>query len=159
MIDDRYASNYLDRNKDLFENEDCVGVEGKTFYESHKSLTVTDYHTQRLVPGGFMTCNVAYLRDSIINVGYFDPKFRYVYEDRDLAMRIKKLGKIYFESNDTTNVIIMDSNTSILELSKENKENEKMIGMFVSSLEKGTFVRFGRPKNWTNIIVIGVVST
>jgi glycosyltransferase involved in cell wall biosynthesis len=83
----------------VFENENCVGVEGKTFYESIKSITVADYYTQRLVPGGFMTCNVAYLRDSIIEAGYFDPKFKYVYEDRDLGMRIKKLGKIYFESN------------------------------------------------------------
>ena len=83
----------------VFENENCVGVEGKTFYESIKSITVADYYTQRLVSGGFMTCNVAYLRDSIIEAGYFDPKFKYVYEDRDLGMRIKKLGKIYFESN------------------------------------------------------------
>ena len=91
--------NWITEGLKIFEKEDCVGVEGKTFYESPKSLTVADYHTQRLLPGGFMTCNVAYLRDSIIDVGYFDPKFRYVYEDRDLGIRIKKLGKIYFESN------------------------------------------------------------
>ena len=90
---------WISKGLKVLENEDCVGVEGKTFYESIKSITVADYYTQRLVPGGFMTCNVAYLRDSIIEAGYFDPKFRYVYEDRDLAMRIKKLGKIYFESN------------------------------------------------------------
>jgi|ETNmetMinimDraft_23_1059889.scaffolds.fasta_scaffold23365_1 glycosyltransferase involved in cell wall biosynthesis len=91
--------NWIAEGLKIFENVDCVGVEGKTFYETKESLTVTDYYTQRLVPGGFMTCNVAYLKDSIIDAGYFDPTFRYVYEDRDLGMRIKKLGKIYFESN------------------------------------------------------------
>ena len=91
--------NWIAEALKIFENEDCVGVEGKTFYESKEGITVADYYTQRVVPGGFMTCNVAYLRESIIDAGYFDPKFRYVYEDRDLGMRIKKLGKIYFESN------------------------------------------------------------
>ena len=46
-----------------------------------------------------MTCNVAYLKDAIEKVGYFDPKFKYVYEDRDLGIRIKKIGKIIFQKN------------------------------------------------------------
>jgi len=91
--------NWITEGLKIFENDDCVGVEGKTFYETKRSVTVRDYYTQRVVPGGFMTCNVAYLRDSIIDAGCFDPKFKYCYEDRDLGLRIKKLGKVYFESN------------------------------------------------------------
>ena len=91
--------NWISEGLKVFENKDCLGVEGKTFYEAIKGITVADYYTQRLVPGGFMTCNVAYVKDSIIEAGCFDPKFRYVYEDRDLGMSIKKLGKLYFESN------------------------------------------------------------
>ena len=83
----------------LLENEDCVGVEGKTFYEAKGSVTVSDYYTQRVIPGGYMTCNVAYTREAIEKVGYFDPKFKYTYEDRDLGIRIKNIGNILFEPN------------------------------------------------------------
>ena len=83
----------------LLENEDCVGIEGRTFYEAKGSVTVSDYYTQRVIPEGYMTCNVAYIREAIEKVGYFDPKFKYIYEDRDLGIRIKKIGNILFEPN------------------------------------------------------------
>jgi len=75
------------------------GVEGRTFYESKSSISVSDYFTYRTTAGGYMTCNVAYKKDSLIKVKGFDPKFNYIYEDRDLGMRIKKNGKIKFEPN------------------------------------------------------------
>jgi glycosyltransferase involved in cell wall biosynthesis len=91
--------NWLDEGLRVFEREGCVGVEGRTFYEAESGVTVSDYYTQRVKPEGYMTCNVAYMKSSIVEVGYFDPKFKYVYEDRDLGLRIKKTGKIFFESN------------------------------------------------------------
>lgn len=82
-----------------FKKKGCVGVEGKTFYESEGAITVSDYFTYRVKPEGYMTCNVAYLRDYLKKLGGFDSNFKYVYEDRDLGIRMKKLGKVNFSPN------------------------------------------------------------
>ena len=46
-----------------------------------------------------MTCNVAYNRDFLNKIGGFDSSFKYIYEDRDLGIRMSKLGKIAFCEN------------------------------------------------------------
>lgn len=91
--------NWLKEGLKVFKNKECLGVEGKTFYEGTNGITVADYLTQRLTPGGFMTCNVAYRKSAIIEVGKFDPKFKNTYEDRDLGMKILKIGEIVFDNN------------------------------------------------------------
>jgi len=91
--------NWLKEGIKVFKNKKCLGVEGKTFYEGTNGITVADYLTQRLTPGGFMTCNVAYRKSAIIEVGKFDPKFKNTYEDRDLGIKILKIGEIVFENN------------------------------------------------------------
>ena len=91
--------NWIQEALNYFNTEKCLGVEGRTFYESKSAISISDYFTYRVIPDGYMTCNVAYLKDAIKKVGYFDPKFKYVYEDRDLGIRIKKIGKIIFQKN------------------------------------------------------------
>ncbi len=91
--------NWIKEGLNILQNKTCLGVEGKTIYEARKGITVADYVTQRLSPGGFMTCNVAYRKSAILDVGKFDPKFKNTYEDRDLGIRISKIGKIIFEDN------------------------------------------------------------
>ncbi len=90
---------WLKEGLKIFKNKKCLGVEGKTIYEAKKGITVADYVTQRLTPGGFMTCNVAYRKSAIIDAGQFDPKFKNTYEDRDLGIKILKKGEILFEDN------------------------------------------------------------
>lgn len=91
--------NWIKEGLKIFQDKNCLGVEGKTIYEAKTGITVADYVTQRLSPGGFMTCNVAYRKSAILDVGKFDPKFKNTYEDRDLGIKISKIGKIIFEDN------------------------------------------------------------
>ncbi|MEE8329337.1 MAG: hypothetical protein V3R54_05345, partial [Thermodesulfovibrionia bacterium] len=76
-----------------------VGVEGKTYYESQKKITISDSDTKQFVAGKFMTCNIAYTRKIIEKVNYFEPAFKYGHEDRDLAFRVMKFGRIYFSED------------------------------------------------------------
>jgi len=87
---------WLEEGLKALEKDEYLGVEGKTFYESQKEITVSDYNTHQFVPGEFMTCNMAYTRDILEKVNYFDPAFKYGHEDRDLAFRVLSYGKIYF---------------------------------------------------------------
>jgi len=64
------------------------GVEGRTFYRYQGVVTVSDYNTQNLDSGEFMTCNIAYSREALERVGGFDSEFCYGHEDQDLAIRI-----------------------------------------------------------------------
>ena len=91
--------NWIYEGLKVFKDTNCSGVEGKTFYEANRGVTVADYVTQRLKPGGYMTCNVAYLKRAIIQVGLFDPRYKYIYEDRDLGMKVRKIGDVLFEPN------------------------------------------------------------
>jgi GT2 family glycosyltransferase len=43
----------------------------------------------------FMTCNIAYKKNTLEKIGGFDERFTYL-EDRDLALRALKQGKIRF---------------------------------------------------------------
>jgi glycosyltransferase involved in cell wall biosynthesis len=73
-----------------------VGVEGRTFYESQNEISVSDCNTRQMSPGHYMTCNVAYDRKILDKAGYFDPVYKYAHEDRDLAYRVMRYGKIGF---------------------------------------------------------------
>lgn len=80
----------------ILEKRESAGVEGRTFYESQSGITVSDYNTHQFVEGEFMCCNIAYRRDILEKVNYFDPIFKYGHEDRDLAYRVLQYGKILF---------------------------------------------------------------
>ncbi len=90
---------WLEEGMLTFEKTDAVGVEGKTLYESPAKVTVSDQDTFQYGPGEFMTCNVAYRRDALDKVKYFDSHFRRGSEDRDLALRIQEIGNIAFSSD------------------------------------------------------------
>lgn len=74
----------------------CVGVEGKTYYVSEEyKPTRSDSVIESRREGQFMTCNIAYKKNVLECIGGFDERFTYL-EDRDLALRAIKHGKIYF---------------------------------------------------------------
>ncbi len=73
-----------------------VGLEGPT-YTSPPARSPFD-HFQDLPEGGFWaTCNVAYRRAPLVDLGGFDPRFPYGHEDTELAIRARRLGPLRFE--------------------------------------------------------------
>lgn len=90
---------WLEEGLTVLETGEYVGVEGATFYETQQEITVSDYYTHNLIGGMYMTCNMGYTRAILEKVNYFDPIFRYGYEDREMAFRILKFGKIFFSKN------------------------------------------------------------
>lgn len=90
---------WLEEGLKVLETKEYVGVEGKTYYETQQPITISDCYTMQLTAGQFMTCNVAYTRNILEKVNYFDPAFKYGHEDRDIGFRIMKLGKIYFSED------------------------------------------------------------
>ena len=93
------SKHWLEEGLRILETGEYVGVEGKTYYESQRISTISDYNTHQFIAGGFATCNVAYTQKILEKVGYFDPFFKYGHEDRDLAFRVMKFGKIYFSED------------------------------------------------------------
>jgi glycosyltransferase involved in cell wall biosynthesis len=78
------------------ENPNYVGVEGKIYYVSKECVpTFSDHFGENKQGGLYMTGNMAYKRRVIETVGGFDGRYNY-HEDRDLALRILKHGKIGF---------------------------------------------------------------
>jgi GT2 family glycosyltransferase len=74
-----------------------VGVEGKTYYVSEKYVTTfSDSVIQNKHGGQFMTCNVAYEKSALEKVKGFDERYQHYFEDRDLAFRVRRIGKIVF---------------------------------------------------------------
>ncbi len=76
-----------------------VGVEGKVIYVSPRyTPRYSDRVVQNLSGGEYMTANAAYRRSALERVGSFDESLRR-YQDRDLALRIARLGTIAFASD------------------------------------------------------------
>jgi glycosyltransferase involved in cell wall biosynthesis len=79
-----------------FKDRNCVGVEGKTCYVSEEYRpTRSDAVTENKKGGKFMTCNIAYKKSVLEKIGGFDERFVY-FDDRDLALRAQKFGRICF---------------------------------------------------------------
>lgn len=90
------AENWIEQGLNSFREQDCIGVEGKTYYVSERyEPTYSDAVIENKKGGHYMTCNIAYQKSTIKNLGGFDEKYTYL-EDRDLALRMMKVGKIHF---------------------------------------------------------------
>lgn len=75
-------------------------MEGRTYYVSEKyQKRYSDAHSyvENINGGQFMTCNIAYKKSVIESLGGFNENFVNA-EDRDLAIRASKIGKIQFKS-------------------------------------------------------------
>ena len=87
---------WVEEGLQLLASGNWVGVEGKTVYEAPEKVTVRDCVVQQLAPGEYRTCNVAYPRSVLDEVGGFDQRFTFEAEDRDLALRVLAKGPIAF---------------------------------------------------------------
>jgi len=93
------SKDWIEQGIIYLEDPECVAVEGKIYYVSGKyKPTFSDYVCENKYGGQFMTGNVAYKKSVIERVGGFDEGYSY-YEDRDLALRVARYGKIRFNPN------------------------------------------------------------
>lgn len=82
-----------------FEDDAVVGVEGKVIYVSPQyAPRYSDRVVQNLRGGEYMTANAAYRKATLERAGLFDESLRR-YQDRDLALRVAKLGAIAFAAD------------------------------------------------------------
>lgn len=79
----------------VFEQKDCLGIEGKTCYETSRT-SITDRIIENLRGGVYTTCNIAYRRKILEEVGYFNKRYELVSEDTDLARKVLSKGYIEF---------------------------------------------------------------
>jgi glycosyltransferase involved in cell wall biosynthesis len=90
------TKNWVEEGLKYLKTSDCIGVEGKTYYVSEEyKPTRSDEVIENKTGGQFMTCNIAYKKFALERIGGFDTKFTYL-EDRDLALRVLKEGRIFF---------------------------------------------------------------
>jgi glycosyltransferase involved in cell wall biosynthesis len=79
-----------------FDDETLLGIEGQVVYVSDDySPQYSDRIVQNLHGGQYMTANAAYRRDALLAVGLFSEQ-NGNYEDRDLAIRLRRYGRIAF---------------------------------------------------------------
>jgi len=90
------SKNWIEEGLSYLKDPNCVGVEGKIYYVSRDfESTFSDCIMENKNGGNFMTGNMAYKKRVIEDVGGFDESLTY-FEDRDIALRIMKYGKIFF---------------------------------------------------------------
>ena len=90
------STNWLEEGLKYLKTAAYIGVEGKTYYisKSYKPSRSDDV-VENKTGGLFMTCNIAYKKEVLEKIGGFDERFTF-HEDRDLAIRALRIGKIRF---------------------------------------------------------------
>jgi glycosyltransferase involved in cell wall biosynthesis len=79
-----------------FDDDTVVGIEGRIIYVAvDYSPQYSDRIVQNLHGAQYMTANVAYRKIALARGGLFHEDLRQ-FEDRDLALRLRKLGRIVF---------------------------------------------------------------
>jgi len=92
------SKKWIEQGLNSLHKQNCIGVEGRTYYVSEEyQPRFSDAHSyvENINGGQFMTCNIAYKKSIIKSIGGFDEKYVNS-EDRDLALRAMKIGKIQF---------------------------------------------------------------
>lgn len=92
------SQDWIEQGLKFLKDPDCAGVEGKSYYVSEEYKPTFSDHNCESKRGAFMTNNMAYKRSVVESVGGFDERYSY-HEDRDLALRILRVGKIEFNPN------------------------------------------------------------
>lgn len=88
---------WLEEGVRTLQDRKYIGVEGKTYYESAKT-TISNV-VMESYKGYYLTCNIGYRRETLDKINYFNPRFIYGHEDRDLAIRSLKYGELYFSED------------------------------------------------------------
>jgi glycosyltransferase involved in cell wall biosynthesis len=79
-------------------NPDAVAVEGRVYAANEGEFDPLGEGPTNTSGGVYLTCNCAYRRAALIEVGGFDETFPYAaYEDTELAARAQEIGRIVWE--------------------------------------------------------------
>jgi|TARA_B100000959_G_C14947021_1_gene610287 glycosyltransferase involved in cell wall biosynthesis len=89
------VKNWVQEGVACFRENNCEAVEGKTLAE-HQNFGASYHFVENIDGGQYQTCNMAYKKKSLVSVGMFNEKYSLAYEDIDLALRVKREGKIVF---------------------------------------------------------------
>ena len=82
----------------LVSDPEAVAVEGQVYAVNDGEFDPLGEGPTNKSGGVYLTCNCAYRRDALIEVGGFDETFPYpAYEDTELAARAQQLGRIVWE--------------------------------------------------------------
>lgn len=89
------SKDWIEQGLQYLKDENCAGVEGKTYYVSKNYEPTFADHVCESQVGDFMTGNIAYKRNIVKKVGWFDEKYS-CHEDRDFGLRVLQFGDIKF---------------------------------------------------------------
>jgi GT2 family glycosyltransferase len=93
------SKTWIEEGLKHLKTSNSIGVEGKTYYVSKEyKPTRSDDVVENKNGGQYPTCNMAYKKSVLNNIGGFDERYTYM-EDRDLALRASRFGKISFNPN------------------------------------------------------------
>jgi len=93
--DARVSPAWLQAAKEaLDQSPGAVGVRGPVTTPPYDPLF--EHSVEDLDGGRFLTCNVAYRREPLVEVGGFDPSYRFAHEDIDLGLRMAERGPVLF---------------------------------------------------------------
>lgn len=82
----------------LAQNADAVGAEGKVYAKNEAEFGPLGEGPANKSGGVYLTCNCAYRREALVEVGGFDETFPYpAYEDTELAARMLQIGRIVWQ--------------------------------------------------------------
>ena len=134
-----------------FLNEtNCVGVEGKSYNVSEEYKPTFSDHIYEMKRGDFMTNNMAYRRSVVEYVGGFDERYNF-HEDRDLALRIQRFGKIKY--NPKMRVFIQQETLTPKILLKRSNALKNRVFLFKKFGERNWMLwRIVEPENLAKIL-------
>lgn len=82
----------------LAAHPDAVAVEGKVYARNEGEFGPLGEGPSNTAGGVYLTCNCAYRRAALLEIGGFDETFPYpAYEDTELAARAQQLGRIVWQ--------------------------------------------------------------
>ncbi len=92
------TKNWIEEGMKILSKDTIAGIEGKTIAEN-QNFGASQHFVENYLGGQYQTCNVAYKKSILIEVGMFNEKYKIAYEDIDLALRIKKKYTLQFSAN------------------------------------------------------------
>jgi len=144
------SQDWLEQGLKFLKETDCVAVEGQSYNVSEEYKPTFSDHIYRRNRGNFMTNNMAYNRIHVEIVGGFDERYSF-HEDRDLALRIQRFGKIGFNPN--MKVFVQQQTLAPRDLIKRSHALKNKVFLFKRFGEKNCMIwRIVEPESLIEII-------
>jgi GT2 family glycosyltransferase len=129
------SQDWIEQGLKSQKNSNCVGVEGMSYNVSEAYEPTFSDHFYKMKRGEFMTNNIAYRRNVVLAIGGFDERYSF-HEDRDLALRALRFGRIEFNPN--MKVFVQQQTLTPKDILKRSEALRNKVFLFK---------RFGETKN------------